>query len=895
MNPFFATQRPPVLARWLLRLLCSPHHRDAVEGDFDELFSARVQSSGLRVARWRSLLDAFSAVRTRSSPLSAPSASETGAAISSGGAPLLPAFLSDLRHAARVLLAHRAFALVSILTLALGIGVNTAIFSAVYSILLRPLPFRDPEPVVSLARKDTRYADAYNNVAPADFLDWRDRSRSLSEFAVVEPWSYELTGNGEPIYLRASRVSAAFFPLLGIQPLHGRLFLPEEYELGNTSVVLLSHALWQQRFGGDLSIVGRTILLDNQTYLVAGVLPPSARLRLFEKDEELWSPLYFHEALRTQRSGGSWRVLARLRPGIAPAAAQAEMDTIAAQISEENPRTHHGVGVSIIPLRDFLVGRVRPALLVLLGAVVLVLFIACANIANLLLARGNDRHREWAIRAALGAGRARLAAQLLAESLLLATLGCAAGLLLALGVLHLIHIFGPAEIRGLADLRLDLPVLAFAIAVSLLAALSASLVPAMRATTPDLRQPLHSDSAAPPGSPRSRLGAALIAGEVALAVVLLAGAGLLLRSFSQLLRVHPGFSPDRVAALQVFVWGQYPTAAGRIEYFRRAEERLLALPGVEAVGTVSALPFLGASSIAISVPIQIEGQSPAAPGEAPMVHSTIVTAGYFRTLAIPQIRGRGFSDSDTESSPRVALINETLARRFWPGQDPIGRHFTVPARQPVTFEVIGVVGDVLHTGLDAAPRPEFFRPFKQAAFGSMTFVVRTARDPAAALPSMKSALWEVNNQLPFWSATTMDTLVSGTLAERRFVAALVGLFSALALLLAAVGIYGMISYATGRRTQEIGVRIALGAGRREILTLVLRQGMRLPAIGAALGVLAALGMTRLLAKNLFGVRPSDPLSFAAAVLLLGLVALLACYLPARRAARLDPVTALRHE
>jgi len=472
-------------------------------------------------------------------------------------------------------------------------------------------------------------------------------------------------------------------------------------------------------------------------------------------------------------------------------------------------------------------------------------------------------------------------------------LGGATGLLMALGALQVLQALGPAEVRGVDGLGLDLPVLAFAAAMSFLAALAAGTGPAMRATRVDIREALHAGNS--PGSLRGRLTGALIVGQVALALVLLATSGLLLRSFVELLRVHPGFRSDRVAVLQVFMWGHYPQAQERIEYFRRAHEKLTAVAGVEAVGGVSALPFLGESSIAISVPIHIEGSPPTAEGEAPMVHSTVATTDYFRSMAIPLIRGRGFASSDTREAPRIALVNETMARRFWPGQDPVGRRFSILGRQPMVLEVAGVVGDVLHTGMDTAARPEFFRPFLQAPFGSLTFVVHTTRDPRSELPALKSALWEINNRIPFWSATTMEDLVSGTLAERRFIAMLIGLFSALALLLAAVGVYGIVSYATSRRTREMGVRLTLGAVPRDILALVLRQGLRLPGLGTGLGLLAAVGVSRLLTGHLFGVQPFDPVSYLAAAGLMGLAALCACYFPARRAARLDPAASLRHE
>jgi predicted permease len=803
--------------------------------------------------------------------------------------------LQDLRYGLRMLVGSPAFTFVAVLTLALGIGASTAIFSVVNGVLLRPFPFEDPERVVTLWENNVKDGIERDDVSPPNFLDWQDQSSAFDEMAAINPHSFDYAGNGEPDVLVASRVTTGFFRILGVEALHGRTFLPEEYEPGGGQVVVLSYGVWQQKFGGDPSIVGERLVLDDQPYTVVGVMPREFQLNLFAREAEVWAPEVFGEAARRQRRATYLKVIARLEPGTTPAQARAEMATVASRLAAEHPQTNAGIGVTVVPLPEQLVGRVRQALMVLFGAVGFVLLIACANVANLLLARGGEREREFAIRAAMGADRSRLVRQFLTESALLALLGCAGGLVLASWALDLIVAVSPAGIPRMQDVGLDRPVLGFAVGISLLTALVFGAAPSFQFSRLDLVRSLKEAGQTASASPvRHRLRSLLVVAEVALAVVLLAGAGLLLRSFVSLLRVDPGFAVDSVATLQVFVWDRYARPDERIGYFQQAHERLLELPGVEAAGAVSALPLLDSSSTP-SFPFAVEGRPAPPSGQEPTVTYTVATIDYFRAMRIPLVSGRTFDRFDTQERVRVALVNETLARREWPGEDPVGKRITVQARKPVTLEVAGVVGDTRQAGLESESRPELFVPHAQDPSGSMIFVVRTATEPAAMLAAIKARIWEVNKTQPFYRVATMEQLLAASLAERRFSMLLMGSFAVLALVLAAVGIYGVISFATNQRTREIGIRLALGAQPRDVLGLVVSQGMMPVMVGLATGLAGALALARAISSLLYGVSPADPITFAGISLVLGGAALLACYLPARRAARVDPVVALRYE
>jgi len=808
--------------------------------------------------------------------------------------------MQDLRYGLRTLLKNPGFTLVAVVTLALGVGVNTAIFSVVNGVLLRPLPFNQPERIVTLWENNLKDGIERDDVSPANFLDWRERSRSFEEMAFANPWSLDYTGKTEPETWRAARVSQGFFRILGAQAMVGRAFLPEEYETGRNQVVILSYGLWQRRFGSDPKVVGQKLTLDGQPMTVVGVMPPEFKLRLFDREEALWWPQTPDESMRQQRRATYLKVIARLKPGVSVEQARAEMSSIATNLGSEYPQTNAGVGVTTVSLTEQMTGHVRTALLVLLAAVGAVLLIACANVANLLLARGNEREREFAIRSAIGAGRGRLARQTLTESLLLAVLGCVGGALLAAWGIELIVALSPVNIPRIEQVRLDRATLLFVAGLSFLTALIFGLAPALQFSKPNLSNCLKEASqTATGGSTRRRLRGALVVSEIALALVLLVGAGLLIRSFSTLLKTDPGFAADKLVALQTFIGDRYGKPDERAAYTQQVVEKMGSVPGVRAVGVTTALPFFE-SSIDSSYPFTVEGRPAPPVGQEPTAFATIANNDYFAVMGVPLVRGRPFSEFDKAGSAPVVMINETMARRHFRDEDPVGRKITVRGMQrgratPLTFEIVGVVGDVRSEGLDKEPRPEYFRPYAQIPSSAITFVVRTDVDPANLLPTLKTRIWEVNATQPIYTVSVMADSIDASLKPRRFSLWLLSAFAALALALAVVGIYGVMSYATSQRTYEIGVRMALGAASNDILKLVLRQGMGLTLTGVGVGLLVSFALTRLMRGLLYGVGATDPLTFIVVSLLLAGVALLACYAPARRATKVDPMVALRRE
>lgn len=808
--------------------------------------------------------------------------------------------LQDLRYAVRMLLKNPGFTIIAVLTLALGIGANTAIFSIVNAVLLRELPFADANRIVTLWENNSVDGLERDDVSPANFLDWRERQRSFEQLAFANPNGLDYVGDGEPVTFRAAVVSGGFFEVLGAQPFRGRVFAPEEYEDGKNKVVVLSYGLWQGKFGGDPSIIGRTLILDEEPMTVVGVMRPDFRLHLFDIDEELWAPQAVTESMKAQRKATYLKVLGRLKPGVSLEQARADMAGIANSLAAEYPATNTGIGVTAVTLPEHLKGRWRVALLILLGAVVFVLLIACTNVANLLLARGVEREREFAIRAAMGAGRFRLLRQLLTESLLIATIGSVVGILLARWCIQLIVAFNPGDIPRIEQVGVDGPTLLFVTSVAFLAALVFGIAPALQFSAPNVHRRLkesgHNVSA---GVARHRLRGALVVTEIALAVVLLIGAGLLVRSFVTLINVDPGFSADRVASLQVFIWGRYTTPDQRSAYVRETLERIEALPDVASAGITTAIPLLE-SSATTSVPLRIEGQPPLPAGQEPVSQLSVATSGYFPAIGVRLLRGRLFNQFDTKESLKVAIINETMAKRYWGTEDPMGKRFTLRSgsrgeQGPFTLEIAGVVSDLRQDGLDKTPRPEFFRPHSQSPSGSLIYVVRARNDARMLLPALKEAIWKSSPGQPFYAVTTMDRLVSDSLKARRFNVALLGSFAALALILAVTGVYGVMSFVARQRTHEIGVRVALGAKTRDIARLVLGHSFRLAMVGTLIGVVAAFALTRLMRSLLFGVTASDPTTFVLVVLLLPVVALLASYLPARRAMKVDPLVALRYE
>jgi putative ABC transport system permease protein len=814
------------------------------------------------------------------------------------GLPFLDTLWQDLRFSLRALRKNPGFAAIGVLTLAVGLGANTAIFSVVDAVLLRPLPFHEPDRLVGLWQTNSALNSEREAVSPANFLDWREGVTAFEDVVAMCYWSFDYTGKGEPENFSGELVTKDFFRLMGVTPQLGRAFLAEEYEPGHEHVALLSHGLWQRRFGGDPGIVGQTISLRDESYTVVGVLPADFHLQWLGQDREVFAPMPITPQLRQLRTANYLDVLARLKPGVTLEQARASLAATAVRLAKEYPTEDGSVGVSILPLAEELVGRIRPMLLLVAGAVGLVLLVVCANIANLLLVRGSQRGRELAIRVSLGAARWRVVRQLLTEALTLGVLGCTGGLLLARGLLKFIVELQRTGIPRLEQAGMDWQVMAFGAALSLVTALLAGLAPALHLSRGDLQSAMRRGGAGSRGGSRQGLKGFFVISEVALALTLLAGAGLLLRSLVNLLRVDPGYAREHIAVLQVYVWNRYSTPAQRAQYFEEAVRRVASVPGVEAAGAASSTPLLLGGPDESSR-FSIEGHPPVRPDRQPTAIQTVATPGYFHAMGIPLLRGRLLNAFDTAESLPVVVINRTMAQRYWPGEDPIGRRITVEplfrGAASVTCEIVGIVGDTHQWGPEERPGAEFFRPHTQDPTGSMAFVVRAGGNPSSMLKAVKDAIWSVNNKVSFYGVQTLVHLEEQTLANRRLSLLLLGAFAALAVALAAMGIYGVISYSTAQRTQEIGIRMALGAQRSQVAGMIVGEGLRMALAGVAAGLALALLLMRLLAKMLFGVGAADPLTFAGVIALLLSVALAACYLPARRATRVDPLVALRYE
>jgi putative ABC transport system permease protein len=799
--------------------------------------------------------------------------------------------LQDLRHGARSLRRSPGFTAVAVIALALGIGANTAVFSVVNAVLLRPLAYRDPGRLVTLLHGGS------NPVAVANYLDWRDQSRSFETMAAADYWRPNLTGIDSPEHLYGLKVTGNLLPMLGIQPLLGRLFVRGEDEPGAEHETILSYGLWQRRFNGDPGVLGRLVTLDGEGYRVVGVMPQGFHFAPFWATRaELWVPDAFAAADRT-RGGNHLRVFARLKSGVSLDQARAEIRTVTARLERQYPGTNRNVRVT--PLRENVVGKVETPLLILLGAVGLVLLIACANVAHMLLARASSRRKELAVRGALGAGRARIAAQLLTENLLLAVLGGAAGLVIASWGTRALRALSPANLPRVDSVAIDGWVALFLIAATLATGLIFGLVPALRVSSMNLAGALKDAARGSSESfRRNRLRGALVASEFALALVLLIGAGLMVRSFFALRAVDPGFRPDHVISMVVSVAGSPEADAGRREvFYRQLLDRVRALPGVEAAGGINHLPLAGDLW---GWSFTIAGRPKPNPGEAPGAVYRIIMPGYLETMRLPVLRGRGISERDDSGAPGVVLINERAAARYWPGEDPLGKQISFDGHNWIT--IAGIVKNAKQGDWADEVEPEVYLPALQnrafledpgVHFAYLTLVARTVGDPAALAPALKQAVWSFDRNLPVSEVLTMDRVVADATAAPRFEMLLLGVFATIALVLAAVGIYGVMSYSVARRTQEIGIRVSLGATRRDVLAMVVRQAMALVLAGAAVGLAGSLMLARLMSGMLYGVRPADPLTFAVVALLLAAVALAAAAIPALRATRIDPLVALR--
>jgi putative ABC transport system permease protein len=802
--------------------------------------------------------------------------------------------MADLRYALRMLAKSPAFSFVAVVTLGLAIGANTAIFSVVDAVLLRPLPYPQSERLVRVFGTQPQLAEA--PTSPANFLEWREENQVFERIGTYVGQGFNLLGGDKPERVIGARVSADLLPLMGVQPALGRFFTRDEDEEGRGQVVILGHDFWRSHFAGDPNRVGQTVTLNDRPYTVVGIMPPGF---VFPgRRTQVWVPIAFNAAERRTRDTNFIDVVARLKPGVSLEQARANMNAVARTQTERYPHTNVGVGVKVVSLQEHMVGDVRPMLVVLLGAVGFVLLIACANVANLLLARAAARQREMAIRGALGASRSRVVRLLLTESVLLAVVGGAVGLVLAIWSLDLLVSLKPANLPRLAEIGVNRTVFLFTLGVSVVTGLLFGLVPALQLSKMDLNEGLKESSRGGTDSPRRhRVRALLVVSEVALSLVLLVGAGLMIRSFSRLLAVDPGFKADHV--LTAFVSlpiSKYPKREEQTAFFDRLLERLRNVPGVSAAGLVTDIPLYGGSSTGFDV----EGRPPAAPGQRAMTDYRLINSDYFAAMGMRMAKGRAFSPSDTDSAPGVVIINETLAARFFAGEDPIGKRLDLSGEPKDLREIVGVVADVRNYGVDADVKPEVYVPFLQSApayltgvASAMTVVVRSAIDPAALGSALREQVQALDKDQPVSEIKTMEGYLAESMAQRRFNMLLLGAFAGLALVLAAVGIYGVIAYTVAQRTHEMGIRIALGAKSADILRLVFTNAMATTLTGVALGLAAAFALTRLLRSLLYEVSPTDPVVFAAIPLLLVTVSVIATYLPARRAMRVDPITALR--
>jgi putative ABC transport system permease protein len=800
----------------------------------------------------------------------------------------------DLRYGVRMLLKNPGFTLIAVLTLGLGIGANTAIFSAVNGVLLSSLPYPQPEQLAMIWCDNKRQGIPDDITSYPNFIDWRDRNKTFQGMAGVTNGKNNLTGTGEPEEISDANVSINFFQLIGVNPILGRVFTAEEEQPGRDRVVVLSYSLWQRRFGGDTAILNKTITLNDVPHLVVGIMPPGFQ---FPEKTEIWGPLAVNEDMKSDRArfGFFLPVVGRLKPGVTRAQAQADLEVVAGQIEQQFPDMK-GYGVNVVPVLENTVGPIRRALIILSVAVFFVLLIACANVANLLLARAAVRQREVAVRAALGAGRWRIIRQLLTESMLLAVLGGALGVLLAWWSLRLLVEFSPTNLPRLENIRLDGRVLWFTLVLSVLTGLIFGLAPALQTAHFKLSEMLKEGGRTGSGGRRAQqIRGAFIVAEVALTLALLAGAGLLVRSFWRLQQIDFGFNPDNVLTLRVTLWGsKYRERGSGVSFFERLQERLAAVPGVVSASATSdiMLPKLANSGI-----FTIENR-PRDPNELALeLPIDRVQPNYFQTMGIPLVKGRAFTSADTRDTPLVAIVNETFSKRYFQNEDPIGKRFAFGGGGPNArwITIVGVVGDTKRQGVDMPVRIESWMPIAQRGAGSMEIVLRTAGDPLALSNAVREAVWSLDKDLPIPSLQTLDHVLSQRVAQQRLNMLLLVLFASVALILAAVGIYGVMSYAVTQRTNEIGIRMALGAQASDVLRMIIWRGMSLALGGVALGLAGALALTRVMRNLLFEVSVNDPLTFIAIAVLLTAVAFLACLIPARRATKVDPMVALRYE
>lgn len=811
--------------------------------------------------------------------------------------------LQDFRFSLRQLRKSPGFAAVAVITLALGIGANTAIFSVVNGVLLRPLPFQDPDRLVRIWHVPPPKSFpgmTLFSVSAANYIDWERQNHVFQQMAIYSFHGFTLTGIQTPDQVQASTVSPGFFATLGVQPMLGRVFSSDEDQPGRSHVVVLSHRFWQEHLGSNADIVGHDITLDGQGYLVAGVMPPSFRIPDFA---QLWTPMAWSDQERAVRGEHHYMVVARLKPGINVNQAQAEMTTISDRLQQLYPADDKGWGAVVMPLHDDLVSDVRPALLVLLGAVAFVLLIACVNVTNLALAKTLSRQKEIAIRTALGASAARVLRQILTETVVLALAGGAVGLAFAHFGIRLIMAFLADKLPRSVEVGLDSRVLVFTAVISILTGIVAGVLPAVRLTKKDVNSALKQGMRGTDSdSSGHRTRSILVVAEVALSVVLLFGAGLMIRSFRQLQSVNPGFESQGVLTMTVSVSdAKFPSPTQQVSFFDQVLQRVRALPGVGSAGVIDAIPLTGNGS---HQPIAIEGRPVLPMSEQPEVDVRLVSPEYVDAMRIPVVRGRNFADTDVAGRTTVILISQSMAKQFWPGEDPIGKRLTLEFSPGSVREVVGVVGDVKDDGLDQTrPPATLYVPLAQVSAPvdggwnsfPMTLVVRSASNPSGLVSAVSNSIHSVDPEIPLKDILTMDDLVNNSMSQQRFNMLLLGAFAGLALLLAAIGIYSVLSYSVKRRVQEIGIRLALGARIGDVLRMVVVEGMKPTLLGVVVGIIGAFALGRVLSSLIYGVKSTDPATFLAVAAVLSMVALFASIIPAYRAAKVDPMVAVRYE
>jgi putative ABC transport system permease protein len=794
----------------------------------------------------------------------------------------------DLKYTLRAISRNPGFAAVVLVTLALGIGANTAVFSVVKGVLLDPLPFKSPSQLVQLYEKRPKQGRVRNVVSAPDYADWKKQNAFFDDMAAMTGAAFPLqTTEGAQLILGA-RVTSNFFNMLGVTPALGRSFLPEEETPGKDHVLVLTHGFWQRRYGGDPAILGRKITLGGEPFEVVGVLPDIGNV--IASEAELWTPLTLSP--QSGRGAHFLNVYGRLKPGVSLARAQAGMDVVATRLEQQYPNENTGHGVNIFFLEHEVTGKVRPALLMLLGAVTLVLLVACANVANLFIARATQRQREISIRTALGAGAGQLVRQLLTESLVLSLLGGVIGLLLAYGGVQALKAANPGNLPRIRNIHIDLDVLLFTFAISVVSGLVFGSFPALHAARAKVATALKQGGNRSSTS-RGAIRNVLVVAEIAFALILVVGSGLMLQSFVRLAAVNPGFDATHVLTVDVpLMASRYAEPQHRTAFLEELSARFTQLPGVTSVAAVNALPLTGRDA---GSNFSIEGRPPLGYSQLPNGRFRVVTPSYFATLRIPLRTGRSFTSGDDAKAQPVLLINETMANQYWPGENPIGRRISLFGEEAIRRTIVGIVADVKHYALDGETRPEMYFPYAQQPERSMTIVLRTAGAPETLTSAVRAELQSIDKNQPVARIQSLEEVLASSLAQPRLYSSLLTIFSCVALLLAAVGIYGVMSFTIAQRTQEMGIRIALGAKAGNVRRLILKQGLALAITGVALGVAGALTLTRAMEALLYNVQPTDPATFAISALLLVAIAAAACYLPARRATRVDPIIALRTE